>query len=200
MNEKGPSLPINISKYLQINSLFASAFLSELVNQNAIRVSNMKVGGSPLYYIEGQQKKLEDYYKYLHPREAEAYILLKQYKVLKDSDQDPVIRVALRSIRDFSHGFKMGEDIYWKFFLVSQEEINEILNGGRKIEKEIQKNSEEISKKVEDKVEEKIEKKSEERADEKIKNEIEKVNLKIVNKKSDDKLENEFYNPLVIKE
>src|SRR3989344_6822136 len=128
LNEKGPSLPINISKSLGINSLFASAFLSELVNQNSIKVSNLKVGGSPLYYMEGQQKKLEDYYKYLHPREAEAYILLKQHKVLKDSDQDPVIRVALRSIRDFSHGFKIGEDIFWKFFLSSQEEVDDIFN------------------------------------------------------------------------
>lgn len=187
LNEKGPSLPINISKSLGINSLFTSAFLSELANQNIIKVSNLKVGGSPLYYIEGQQKKLEDYYKYLHPREAEAYILLKQYKVLKDNDQDPVTRVALRSIRDFSHGFKMGEDIYWKFFLASQEEVNEVLNGGKESEK---------------KSEEKAEEKTEERINKEIRDEtIDKNNLKVISKKlTQEKSENQFYNPLVIKE
>ena len=82
--------------------MFISAFLSELTNQKRIQVSSLKVGGSPLYYMRGQEEKLEDYYKYLHPREAEAFLLLREHKVLKDGDQDPATRVALRSIKDFS--------------------------------------------------------------------------------------------------
>lgn len=128
LREKGPSLPINIAKALEISSLFISAFLSELTNQKRISVSSLKVGGSPLYYLDGQHDKLEDYYKYLHPREAEAYLLLKEHKVLRDKDQDPATRVALRSIKDFSVGFKTGDEIYWRYFSVSPEEIDGILN------------------------------------------------------------------------
>ena len=123
LDEKGPSLPINIAKALEISSLFISAFLSELTNQKRIKVSSLKVGGSPLYYLKGQEKKLEDYYKYLHPRESEAFLLLREHRVLKDRDQDPATRVALRSIKDFSVGFKMDNEIYWRFVSVSKEEV-----------------------------------------------------------------------------
>lgn len=195
LREKGPSLPINIAKELGISSLFTSAFLSELVNQNLIKVSHLKVGGSPLYYLEGQQEKLENYYKYLHPREAEAYMLLRRYKVLKDSDQDPVARVALRSIRDFSHGFKIEEEIYWKFFSVSSEEINEILYG--KKEEEIQKLNEIKNDERKEEIKER-----EKNEDIKKENENNKENLVLVRKeKSVPKNESEkFYNPLVINE
>lgn len=179
LKEKGPSLPINIAKELGITSLFTSAFLSELVNQNLIKASHLKVGGSPLYFLEGQQDKLENYYKYLHPREAEAYLLLKQYKVLKDADQDPVSRVALRSIRDFSYGFKIGEEIYWRFFSAIQEEINEILYG----KKEELKENKEINEK-----------------ETKNKEEILIVKKERISLKNEEKLTEKFNNPLVINE
>lgn len=196
LGEKGPSLPINIAKQLGITSLFISAFLSELVNQNLIKVSHLKVGGSPLYFLEGQQEKLENYYRYLHPREAEAYMLLKQYKLLKDNDQDPVTRVALRSIRDFSHGFKMGEEIYWRFFSASHEEINEILYG---------KKEEEIPNQNEIKNEEKKEELKEDKEKIKEKETQNKEEILIVKQernspKNEKKLAEKFDNPLVIKE
>ena len=59
LKEKGPSLPINIAKSLEMNSLFISAFLSELSSQNKVKISHLKVGGSPLYFLEGQEEKLE---------------------------------------------------------------------------------------------------------------------------------------------
>ncbi len=137
LKEKGPSLPVNIAKALEISSLFISAFLSELTNQKRIKVSSLKVGGSPLYYLDGQHDKLEDYYKYLHPRESEAFLLLREHKVLKDRDQDPATRVALRSIKDFSVGFKMGDEIYWRFVSVPQSEVDLILNGVKKPVEEV---------------------------------------------------------------
>jgi len=179
LNEKGPSLPINIAKVLEISSLFISAFLSELTNQKRIQVSSLKVGGSPLYYMRGQEEKLEDYYKYLHPREAEAFLLLREHKVLKDSDQDPATRVALRSIKDFSVGFKMNEDIYWRFVSVPKEEVNAILNGNVVEEK--------VQEAVEEKIEEKIEKNNSEMVEPVVKE------IKIKSESN-----NKFNNPLVM--
>jgi len=51
LREKGPSLPINVAKELEMNSLFISAFLSELSSQKRVKISHMKVGGSPLYFF-----------------------------------------------------------------------------------------------------------------------------------------------------
>lgn len=185
LREKGPSLPINIAKALETSSLFISAFLSELTNQNRIKVSNLKVGGSPLYFMEGQEAKLEDYYKYLHPRESEAFLLLKEHKVLRDSDQDPATRVALRSIKDFSVGFKMGEEIYWRFVSVPSQEVDGILNGGNEkvVEKETFANSQVSSTSPHPPT------RPEESVDENSKEVV-------VNKE----VKNEFDNPLIVKE
>lgn len=54
--------------------------------------------------------------------------MLRSSKLLKDSNQDPAIRVALRAIKDFSVGFKVGEDIYWRYLLVPQQEITDLIN------------------------------------------------------------------------
>tara|TARA_Y100000310_G_C20565106_1_gene755095 strand:- start:340 stop:1221 length:882 start_codon:yes stop_codon:yes gene_type:complete len=136
LEEKGPSLPIQISKEIGMGSLFISAFLSELLDEKKIKVSHLKVGGSPLYFISGQEEQLENFYKFLHPKEAEAFLLLKKEKILKDSEQEPAIRVALRSIRDFSVGFKENEDIYWKSILISKKEVNQLLSKKTKPKKQ----------------------------------------------------------------
>jgi len=135
LGEKGPSLPINLAKALDMSSLFISAFLSELYNQKRIKMSHLKVGGSHLYFLDGQEELLEPYYKYMHPKEAEGFLLLKKNKILKDVDQEPAMRVALRSIRDFAVGFKVGEEIYWRYILVPEMEVNRLI-GGEKIGKE----------------------------------------------------------------
>jgi len=127
LKEKGPSLPIQISKQIGLSSLFVSAFLSELAGEKKIKISYLKVGGSPLYYLEGQEELLESFHKFLHPREIEAFLLLKKKKILKDSEQNPTTRVALRSIRDFAIGFKKQEEIYWRYYLVSESEVIELL-------------------------------------------------------------------------
>lgn len=137
LKERGPSLPIKISKEIEMNSLFTSAFLSELTNEKRIKVSNLKVGGSPLYFLNGQEEQLEKFYKYLHPKEAEIFLLLKKNKILKDSEQEPATRVALRSIKDFSMGLKKDNEIYWKYFLTSESEINKILFPSKQIKKKI---------------------------------------------------------------
>src|SRR4030042_4578061 len=123
LNEKGPSLPIQLAKQIGISSLFISAYLSELADDKRIKISHLKVGGSPLYFLEGQQEQLEPYYKFLHPKEAETFLLLKQKKILRDSNQEPAIRVALRSIRDFAIGFKKDDEIYWRYFLITESEV-----------------------------------------------------------------------------
>ncbi len=124
----GPSLPIQIAKATSMNSLFISAFLSELCDDKKVKMSSLKVGGSPLYLLDGQEEQLEKFYNYLHPKEAEAFTLLKNNKILKDSEQDPAIRVALRSIKDFAVSFKDDAEIYWRYLQVPESEVIEILS------------------------------------------------------------------------
>ncbi len=120
----GPSLPVHIAKGTGLSILFASAFLSELFYEKKIRISDMKVGNSPLYLLPGQEPQLERFFQYLKSKEKEAFLLLKEKKFLKDSEQQPAIRVALREIKDFAIPFQREEEIYWKYFTIPEEEFS----------------------------------------------------------------------------
>lgn len=123
---KGPSLPVHISNATGQSMLFSSAFLSELLSEKKLKTSNMRVGTSPLYFISGQESQLERYaQEHLKSKEKDAFLLLKEKKFLKDSEQEPSIRVALRSIRDFAIPFKKGDEIYWKYLTASEDEFEE---------------------------------------------------------------------------
>ena len=125
LKTRGPCLPVNVAKETGLSILFASAFLSEFLAEKKIKISDMKVGTSPLYFIPGQEKMLENFSEYLKSKEKEAFILLKEKKILKDSEQEPAIRVALRAIKDFAIIFKKNEEIYWRYFTVEEIEIKE---------------------------------------------------------------------------
>jgi hypothetical protein len=129
LERRGPCLPIQLAKELNMNSIFTSAFLSELLDDKKIKTSTLRVGGTSLYLLEGQEQQLEKFYNFLHPKEAEAYELLKKKKVLKDSEQEPAIRVALRAIRDFAFSFKNDGQIYWRYLGTTEEEIRSIFSG-----------------------------------------------------------------------
>ena len=83
----------------------------------------MRIGSSPIYFIQGQEQKLENFSEHLKSKEKEAFNLLKQKKFLKDSIQEPAIKVALREIKDFTIPFKKENEIYWKYFTASENEF-----------------------------------------------------------------------------
>jgi len=138
IERNGPSLPIQISKEIGMNSIFTSAFLSELLDNKKIKTSSLRVGGTSLYLILGQEEQLEKFYKYLHPKEAEAFEILKKNRILKDSEQEPAIRVALRAIKDFAISFKDNEEIYWRYLTVEEPEIVNIFNSKTSRKQEIE--------------------------------------------------------------
>ena len=126
IRERGPSYPGKIAKETRISPLFVSAFLAELVSDRKLKISNMKIGSSPIYFIIGQENQLENFIEHLNSKEKEAFQLLKDSQILDDEKQSPAIRVALRKIKDFSIPLNVrinGEKkLFWKFFSLSEEE------------------------------------------------------------------------------
>ena len=137
LKRRGPSLPVHIAKEIDMSILFSSAFLSELLSEKRIKISNMRIGSSPLYYLSGQESQLEKFSQYLKNKEKEAFILLLERKILKDSEQEPAIRVALRQIKDFAIPFEKGDKIYWKFLGTKEEIKTKEREEDSKIEKRI---------------------------------------------------------------
>ena len=120
----GPSLPVHISKKLGSNSIFAGAMLSELLARKRLKLTNAKIGGSPLYYLEGQEKLLGDrLYNYFKEVHKKIYDLLKANQILSDKDLEPWQRVAIRELPDFAKQLNIfNGDIYWKWFDLSDNE------------------------------------------------------------------------------
>ncbi len=123
----GPVLPAHVAKKIEKDMIQAGALLSDLLSGKLIKISKAKIGGSPVYYITGQEAKLEKLYDYLPGKEKEAFNILKERRVVKDSEMVAGIRVALRSIRDFAIPFKNGEDIYWKWYMLPNEQVDQFL-------------------------------------------------------------------------
>ncbi|MEX2017295.1 MAG: hypothetical protein WD876_02380 [Candidatus Pacearchaeota archaeon] len=123
LRRRGPSLPVHITKETGLSILFAGAFLSELVADKKIRFTDMKVGSSPVYFLNEHAPMLERFSQHLNSREKDAFNLLKEKRFLKDSEQSPVIRVALRAIKDFAIPFNFMGQTFWRYYTVPELEF-----------------------------------------------------------------------------
>jgi len=123
MRIRGPCLPVHIAKEIGMSILFTSAFLSELISEKRIKISHMKVGSSSVHYLPGQKTRLENFSQHLKSREKDAYELLREKKFLRDIEQEPAIRVALRAIKDFAIPFNRNNEIIWRYFTTPEDEF-----------------------------------------------------------------------------
>ena len=128
---RGPSLPAQIAKEIGTNILMASAHLAELTASSKLKISTIKVGSSPLYYLPGQESMLQKFTGNMNDKEKKAYDSLGQNKVLRDSQQEPVIRVALREIKDFAIPLNVNyndkREVFWKWYLASNLEAEQLI-------------------------------------------------------------------------
>lgn len=193
IQNRGPSLPVQIARESNLSLLFASAYLSELYGERKVKMSSMKVGSSPLYYLQGQEPMLENFVQYLNNKEKEAFNLLKSAKLLDDEKLDPAIRVAIRFIKDFAVPIRIKIDndskIFWKHFSISDEEVKNIAQElvGKKKEKKAKPTEEETDK--QETLVKKQEIKSEKQKEENREDQIEQLKQKI------DKISEELKKP-----
>ncbi|MBW2966681.1 hypothetical protein KY342_06275 [Candidatus Woesearchaeota archaeon] len=128
---KGPVIPNQIAKVIETSILFASAHLSELASSNKLKISNTKIGGTPVYYLPGQESRLQELYKHLNDKQQKAFNLLKEKKILRDSELEPVNRVALREIKDFAVPLQITANnekiLFWKWYLLTNDEAGVLI-------------------------------------------------------------------------
>jgi DNA-binding Lrp family transcriptional regulator len=182
LEKNGPTIPVRIARELNIDPMWAGAILSELLQHHNVKLSSMKVGSTPIYLLEGQEQGLEKFAnEHLKGIPKEAYLLLQKEKLLKDAEQEPQTRVALRSLRDFAVMFDKDGEAYWKYAFATEEELKEP-DVEESPEEEIE---EEAEPEEEKKVEEIFEEAEEEETNqpsllERVKEKLEKLNIKIL--------------------
>ena len=207
IQRRGPSLPSSISSSIDLSLLFTSALLSEMHREGSIRMSHLKIGGSPLYLMPGQEPQLDNFTNHLEKKEQEALELLRKEQVLEDGKMEPSHRVALRNMRDFAIITRVSleneEKNFWRLHTLSKEDfekkLKELISKPRtraapkKEEKQKEqvratKETKEVKEIKEKKKEAKPKKrKKKEEVEEKIKNYLESNNLSLKNEiKQDD--------------
>lgn len=207
IKNKGPSLPVHISKVIDTSLIFASAFLSELIEEGQLKVSTLRVGSSPLYFLPGQEDQLENFTHYLAPKEKEAFQMLKDKHVLIENKIEPAMRIALRSLKDFAVPMTLTIDgnsqLIWKYFSFQDEEVEKIIKKiyNIKDEKEPEKTKKIQPEEQKEKLEEKIEterkpkkekkkktEKPQEKLEEKIEEHHEEIDKEIKEKQKKNKI------------
>lgn len=153
----GPVLPIQISRKLGSDTILAGAVLSELLASKQIKISTAKIGGSPVYYILGQEEKLSILYDHLPQKEKEAFNLLKSNHFLRDQSLEPSIRIALRNIKDFAVPLEFdlgnGKELIWKWHLAKDDDVNLIPKIKTEIQQKISQQNIQPIKKIKEKTE-----------------------------------------------
>jgi len=189
----GPCVPNEVRKELGLSdSIIVGATLSELLRAGRIATTTVRKGSSSLYYDPNNPFSLEKASQYLNEKDVRTYNLLKKNKVLSDNNVDPLTRVGLRNIKDFSKkltiNYKNQELVFWRYFLVSQEEAVSIIKDRLGILKKKIDKKEEIKSEV---VQEKVVEKPKEIVKEVTKEKIVKPREEIQKKLSEKEKENE---------
>ncbi|MEM2121098.1 MAG: hypothetical protein QXU20_00355 [Candidatus Woesearchaeota archaeon] len=147
---KGPIVPSQLAENFKTSILIASAILSELSSRGIVKISNLKVGNSPLYYLPGQESKLQDFISKLNEKDRQTVLILKEKKVMQDSLLDPLTRVSLRQVKDFAKPFfvkKNNEDVlFWRWYLLDEESAKKLIAQETVEQKPILKEEKEIPK------------------------------------------------------
>lgn len=149
----GPILPVQASKSVGSNILFSAAVLSELVATGHVVFTNMKIGGSPLYYVKGQEAKLQSFMNHLGEKPKKACLDLQEKKIIRDNECEPWERVALREIKDFAHPINVKHDdesieTFWRWYLLDEEGAKKTIEGLIKPEEEPEQDIKEAGIKV----------------------------------------------------
>lgn len=131
--QEGPTWPIKIARKVGGDTMIIGAILSTLIESGEVAVSTLKIGGSPLYYMPGQEDKLEGFIDHLNEKDQKTFRILREKKLLQDSAQDPLIRVSLRILKDFAKQFEVEvngrKETFWRFYAYDKDEaLKEAMN------------------------------------------------------------------------
>jgi len=127
----GPVLPAQVAKNIHTNILLASAHLSELSSRGKLKVSNIKIGGSPLYFLPEHNSKLQDFIENLKPQDQRTLKNLKEAQILREKNLDLLTRVSLRNIKDFAIPLNVTlnqqKEIFWKWYLLTDQQATDMI-------------------------------------------------------------------------
>lgn len=140
----GPCVPNDVRRELGLSdTLVVGATLSELLRSGKLKTTEVRKGSSAFYYDPQNPASLEKASSYLNEKDVRTFNLLKEKKILGDYEVEPLTRVSLRNIKDYSKklsiNYKDQELTFWRYFLISQEEAISLIKSRLGVKKKIGK-------------------------------------------------------------
>lgn len=128
----GPQVSPKIAREVKGEPIITSAYLSELKASGKVKISAMKIGTSPLYYLPGQEKQLALFADRMNPKDRAVFDKLEQLKVLREAQLDLLSKVALRKMKDFAIPLQVSvggnDEIFWRWYMLEPAETNLIVS------------------------------------------------------------------------
>lgn len=136
--KRSPVVPGNVAKELQTNTIMAGAMLAEMCDRKILKTSALRVGGSPLYYVPGTESLLLNFRQSLNEKDRRAVERLEKELVLRESELDPLTRVSLQQVKDFSYPLIVEhngvQERFYKWFLLEDKDAEPLIR--KKLEPE----------------------------------------------------------------
>lgn len=136
--KRSPVVPGNVAKELQTNTIMAGAMLAEMCDRKILKTSALRVGGSPLYYVPGTESLLLNFRQSLNEKDRRAVERLEKELILRESELDPLTRVSLQQVKDFSYPLIVEhngvQERFYKWFLLEDKDAEPLIR--KKLEPE----------------------------------------------------------------
>ena len=128
-----PLLPAQVAKALETSHLLASAMLSEMVSAGLLKISKLKIGSSPLYYLPNNREQLLRYTEHLNEKDQRVLDMLQKKGVVLDTELEPLARVSLRkALGDFTEALEVPSNgsklLVWKYVHLPEDQAKELLS------------------------------------------------------------------------
>jgi hypothetical protein len=111
IRNNGPSFPLEISKAIGYDSFVSRAVLLELINKGLVKKSKRAIGGSLVYYLDGQENDMRKrIFDDLGIPDKKVLKKLRDQGRVKLSELTPHERAFIKSLQDFIMIDKQGDD------------------------------------------------------------------------------------------
>ncbi|MBR9702835.1 hypothetical protein GOV10_02265 [Candidatus Woesearchaeota archaeon] len=140
IRQYGPLLPLDVKRRIgKGETTLIGAMLSELAHNKRVAITNLKRGSSPYYYDPNNPASLEQVAEYLGEKDRRTYALLKDKQVINAALVEPLTRVSLSNIKDYSRSFTYvinGEtQTFYRYYLLSEEQAKQMIKEALKPKK-----------------------------------------------------------------
>lgn len=102
LKTNGPSLPVEIGKAIEYNSFITKAILLELIDEGKVKKSKRTIGGSLVYYLNGQENAMRRrIFDEIGIADKKVLKMIKEKGSVLVSELSPHERAFIKALRDF---------------------------------------------------------------------------------------------------